>query len=221
MDNPYLVGGKKFDLRIYALVMGYSPLRIYLYRWAAAGVMGLGRGRLAAEMPADFMREGRERRGMQRPLRNSAAPPLPPPPPRTRVRRSGFARFTNARFSMRKEDIGNTFVHLTNVAIQKHAPGFDRSKGMKWPIRSLRLYLSTRHGERAAGCVRRCAPRSGTGTHARKKGSSPHAERVRPTAQAASGCPRMSPQHAHYVTLFLIPTQARTPPTSCLAPSRP
>ena len=66
---------------------------------------------------------------------------------RARPGRSGFARFTNARFSMRKEDIGNTFVHLTNVAIQKHAPGFDRSKGpKKWPIRSLRLFMATRHG---------------------------------------------------------------------------
>lgn len=51
---------------------------------------------------------------------------------------------------MRKEDISNTFVHLTNVAIQKHAPGFDRSKGMKWPIRNLRLFLSTRHGGRGS-----------------------------------------------------------------------
>ena len=32
VDNPYLVGGKKFDLRIYALVTSYNPLRIYLYR---------------------------------------------------------------------------------------------------------------------------------------------------------------------------------------------
>jgi tubulin polyglutamylase TTLL9 len=61
--------------------------------------------------------------------------------------RSGFARFTNTRYSNKKEDIGNTYMHLTNVAIQKHAPNFDRSKGMKWPIRSLRLYLNTRHGE--------------------------------------------------------------------------
>ena len=65
----------------------------------------------------------------------------------TRLGRSGFARFTNTRFSMRKEDIGNTFVHLTNVAIQKHAPGFDRSKAcLKWPMRSLRLFMATRHG---------------------------------------------------------------------------
>ncbi|MEW5300219.1 MAG: hypothetical protein WDW36_003164 [Sanguina aurantia] len=94
VDNPYLVGGKKFDLRIYALVTSYSPLRIYLYR-------------------------------------------------------SGFARFTNTRFTMRKEDIANTFIHLTNVAIQKHAPGFDASKGMKWSIRSLRTHMTTRHGAEA------------------------------------------------------------------------
>ncbi|KAF8063863.1 Ttll9 [Scenedesmus sp. PABB004] len=89
VDAPYLVGGKKFDLRIYALVTSHAPLRVHLYR-------------------------------------------------------SGFARFTNVRFSMRKQDIGNAYVHLTNVAIQKHTPGFHR--GMKWPIRSLRLYLTSRHG---------------------------------------------------------------------------
>jgi tubulin polyglutamylase TTLL9 len=39
VDAPYLVGGKKFDLRIYALVTNYSPLRVMLYRcgaWPAA-----------------------------------------------------------------------------------------------------------------------------------------------------------------------------------------
>eukprot|EP00775_Hariotina_reticulata_P014320 gene14320-46_t len=91
VDSPFLVGGKKFDLRIYALVTSYNPLRIYLYR-------------------------------------------------------SGFARFTNTRFSMKKEDISNTYIHLTNVAIQKHAPNFDKQKGMKWSIRSFRTFLNTKHG---------------------------------------------------------------------------
>lgn len=41
VDAPYLVGGKKFDLRIYALVVSYSPLRIYLYRCVRACLAGV------------------------------------------------------------------------------------------------------------------------------------------------------------------------------------
>ena len=64
IPNPLLVGGKKFDLRIYVLCTAYMPLTMYLYR-------------------------------------------------------TGFARFTHARYS--EDDINKTYVHLTNVAIQKTA----------------------------------------------------------------------------------------------------
>ncbi|KAL0236881.1 hypothetical protein PCE1_000278 [Barthelona sp. PCE] len=32
LDHPYLVGGKKFDLRLYVLVVSYRPLVVYIYR---------------------------------------------------------------------------------------------------------------------------------------------------------------------------------------------
>ncbi|ORX87362.1 TTL-domain-containing protein [Anaeromyces robustus] len=32
INNPYLIGGKKFDIRIYALVLSYSPLTVYIHR---------------------------------------------------------------------------------------------------------------------------------------------------------------------------------------------
>lgn len=32
LHKPYLIGGSKFDLRIYVYVTCYDPLRIYLFR---------------------------------------------------------------------------------------------------------------------------------------------------------------------------------------------
>lgn len=31
VDNPYLIENLKFDLRIYVLILGYDPLRIFIY----------------------------------------------------------------------------------------------------------------------------------------------------------------------------------------------
>ena len=91
IENPLLVGLKKFDLRIYVLVTSYSPLTVYMYR-------------------------------------------------------AGFARFSSYRYSTSAKNLGDTYVHLTNVAIQKTGPGYDAAGGCKWPLRNLKLYLIGKFG---------------------------------------------------------------------------
>lgn len=90
IDNPHLIGGKKYDMRIYVLVTSFAPLTVWLHR-------------------------------------------------------TGFARFCHSRFSM--DDIDNTFIHLTNVAVQKTNPKYAPQKGCKWGLRSLRQYLTASVGE--------------------------------------------------------------------------
>uniref|UniRef100_A0A8C3GPY3 Tubulin tyrosine ligase like 1 n=1 Tax=Cairina moschata TaxID=8855 RepID=A0A8C3GPY3_CAIMO len=65
INNPLLIGGKKFDLRLYVLVSTYRPLRCYMYRL-------------------------------------------------------GFCRFCTVKYTPSTSELDNMFVHLTNVAIQKH-----------------------------------------------------------------------------------------------------
>jgi tubulin polyglutamylase TTLL9 len=96
LEFPYLVGGKKFDLRIYVLVTSYNPLTVYLYR-------------------------------------------------------TGFARFSQFRFSMDLKGIDNNFVHLTNVAIQKttqeyHDNVVKSGIGCKWDLRRLKMFMASKHG---------------------------------------------------------------------------
>lgn len=100
VERPYLIGGRKFDMRIYVLVTSFMPLRAWLYR-------------------------------------------------------EGFARFSGAVYSSNKRDLGNAFMHLTNVAVQKQAEGYDSTRGCKWLMSQVRRYLAARHGEEAtAACMR-------------------------------------------------------------------
>ena len=66
--------------------------------------------------------------------------------------RSGFARFSNTRYSL--SSITDQYVHLTNVAIQKTAPDYDPEKGCKWSLQELMMYLTARHGHQAVRQLR-------------------------------------------------------------------
>lgn len=92
IHQPYLIGNKKFDLRLYVLVTSYSPLTVYIYR-------------------------------------------------------SGFARFTSSRYSNSNSNLDNAYMHLTNAAVQKGHDEYNRNNDLKWDLRSLKLYLVTKHGE--------------------------------------------------------------------------
>ena len=83
LDEPLLVGGKKFDLRIYVLVTSFRPLRVYQFA-------------------------------------------------------HGFARFCNAKYTNDMDDLDNPYIHLTNVAIQKHNDDYNSNHGGKWHVQHLR-----------------------------------------------------------------------------------
>ncbi|KAK2963300.1 putative Tubulin glycylase 3B [Blattamonas nauphoetae] len=91
IDNPLLIGNRKFDLRLYVLVVCYAPLRAYIYN-------------------------------------------------------EGFGRFTTVDYSSDPKDLRNLSMHLTNVAIQKGTEGYSKRNGGKWPLSSLKLYLSSTRG---------------------------------------------------------------------------
>ncbi|CAD7969862.1 unnamed protein product [Amoebophrya sp. A25] len=88
IDNPLLIGGKKFDLRVYVLVTSFRPIRTYIYD-------------------------------------------------------EGFCRFCNVQYSTDVTELDNVFVHLTNVAIQKHAEEYNAKHGGKWSLQDLRLYIES------------------------------------------------------------------------------
>ena len=94
IHNPLLIGGKKFDMRLYALVTAYSPLNVWIYR-------------------------------------------------------TGFARFAHTRYSLTKETLENTTMHLTNVAVQKKADNYDSEIGGKWDLNRMRIFLKSVYGDTA------------------------------------------------------------------------
>ncbi|KAI9101006.1 tubulin tyrosine ligase-like 1-like protein [Phlyctochytrium arcticum] len=92
IDNPLLIGGKKFDLRLYVLVTSWKPLIAYKYQ-------------------------------------------------------QGFTRFCAVKYTSDTGDLDNSFMHLTNVSIQKYGEDYNESNGGKWALKNLLLYLTSTRGK--------------------------------------------------------------------------
>eukprot|EP00037_Helgoeca_nana_P010959 m.97387 g.97387 ORF g.97387 m.97387 type:complete len:408 (+) comp20523_c0_seq1:329-1552(+) len=92
LDAPLLIGGKKFDLRLYVLVTSYRPLKAW-------------------------------------------------------VSKEGFCRFCTVKYNASLSELDNMFVHLTNVAIQKHGADYNNVHGGKWSVENFRRYLEGTRGK--------------------------------------------------------------------------
>ena len=55
INNPYLVGGKKFDLRLYVVVTSFSPLHVWVYRTGFARFTNTRYKNDASEIANNFM----------------------------------------------------------------------------------------------------------------------------------------------------------------------
>ncbi|XP_051818226.1 polyglutamylase complex subunit TTLL1 isoform X3 [Antechinus flavipes] len=63
----------------------------------------------------------------------------------------GFCRFCTVKYTPSTSELDNMFVHLTNVAIQKHGDDYNPIHGGKWTVNNLRLYLESTRGKEVTG----------------------------------------------------------------------
>ena len=59
----------------------------------------------------------------------------------------GFCRFSTVKYTAKLNELDNLFVHLTNVAIQKHGEEYNDTHGGIWSIKNLRLFLEGTFGK--------------------------------------------------------------------------
>ena len=64
---------------------------------------------------------------------------------------AGFARFCNVKYSSQAGELNNPFIHLTNVAIQKHNDDYNVKHGGKWNLQHVRLFVEATWGREAQG----------------------------------------------------------------------
>ena len=140
IHKPMLINGNKFDLRLYALVTCWDPLKVYVYKQGTFithikkhfylprfGVclllyMCIVRKRLRGELFSSLMMWCVNERAIHRSIS------LP-----------GMVRFATMPYSESADSLGNTFMHLTNYSLNKMSAEY--SDEQKWTLDELWLHL--------------------------------------------------------------------------------
>ena len=91
INHPHLINGYKYDFRVYALITGVAPLKLYFYK-------------------------------------------------------EGMVRFASKKYSLEKNDLKDSYRHLTNIFINKQNKNYisadevDTEEGYKWSLTAYKNY---------------------------------------------------------------------------------